>query len=825
MSLTARLLMIAAVAAVLAGCFSPARAGSIFDEPLIDPERPDQPPKVLPPPKPEPPDVDWKNQELSDERVRQAIARGIEWLWRRQDPREFHWEGITDKEWETIRRQTMIGETSQGRGAVRASYRGGMTALALLALRKCGADPDEDRYKHAVEWLVKQEMPENYTHAVRAVLLSALGNEQHAKELSAEKKWLLEAIFDNGGFTYFPAAAYGRWAAYARQRLDSSNTQYGHLAAWSMDDIGVEMPRKFWKAAGDYWLKTQHADGGWGYYQKDGQEVPHFPSGSYPSMTLAGLASLFVVWDKLYLDRCDATPDPDLVKAIDRGLEWVGKDFVADRQGRWGHKTSYFYMLYAMERVGVASGLKYFGQHNWYDRCARVALAMQRPDGSWPGIGTLSNDLTATSYALLFLSYGRAPVLFNKLACGPATQWNTRPRDLARLTTWLGIQYESPMSWQIMPLDRPVGELFDAPILFISGRTPLKLTDEEKAKLRQYVLGGGLIFGEAVGSSPGFSQSFRNLAAELFPPLEMAPLPRSHPIYSLHHKLLETQPGQRPCPTLEGVGNGVRLFMLLSPLDVSCAWQKFDTLSGVKLFQLGDNLVQYTTDRAEGLLGRGESYRVVDLGHRAERTVTIGRFKWGSDFQWNPEPDAWSTMDVRLRNARRIGIATQVRDFIEPVPADELPVAHLTGVGPIQLNDAQKEHLKRYVEGGGLLLVDAAGGDAAFADSFRKLAAELKLGLAPMDKGTPLHEGVADKDGKVWMRHVDSLPRATRPLVFSIRRFGDDGCGIVMVTGDLTAALVGYANGQVTGLTPASAERLVTRLIDWKLPAKHDAEP
>jgi len=41
------------------------------------------------------------------------------------------------------------------------------------------------------------------------------------------------------------------------------------------------------------------------------------------------------------------------------------------------------YDLYSLERVGLASGLKFFGTHDWYRELADKAMKAQWPDGAY----------------------------------------------------------------------------------------------------------------------------------------------------------------------------------------------------------------------------------------------------------------------------------------------------------------------------------------------------------------------------------------------------------------------------------------------------------
>ena len=80
------------------------------------------------------------------------------------------------------------------------------------------------------------------------------------------------------------------------------------------------------------------------------------------------------------------------------------------------------------------------------------------------GTDAVDPGIYDSSFALLFLSRGRAPVLFNKLEYNLASSskkpvegnWNQRPRDIANLTHFIGREREISMNWQIVNLQQAV---------------------------------------------------------------------------------------------------------------------------------------------------------------------------------------------------------------------------------------------------------------------------------------------------------------------------------------------------------------------------------
>src|SRR5207248_1451354 len=101
------------------------------------------------------------------------------------------------------------------------------------------------------------------------------------------------------------------------------------------------------------------------------------------------------------------------------------------------------YNLFGLERVGLASGLKYFGTHDWYAELTAKMLPLQWPNGAWGRTNEGRYAVIDTAYVLLFLSRGRHPVMMNKLRFEEF--WTNRPRDAANLANYAGRELERPL--------------------------------------------------------------------------------------------------------------------------------------------------------------------------------------------------------------------------------------------------------------------------------------------------------------------------------------------------------------------------------------------
>jgi hypothetical protein len=279
--------------------------------------------------------------------------------------------------------------------------------------------------------------------------------------------------------------------------------------------------------------------------------------------------------------------------SIDRGLAWMGGHFKLDDDDQSG--LSWPYLLYGVERIGAASGYKYFGELDWYKIGSDYLLERQHADGSWTN---QFDPLVETSFCILFLSRGRAPVAINKLTYQLSVEgqpreahWNQRPRDVANLTRWIGKQIERPLNWQIVNLNVSPKDLHDAPILYLSGNQKLELSAEDYQTLKTYIETGGMILANADCGDARFADSFQRLGQGLFPGHEFRELPPDHPIYraQFHRERWRNK------PSVLALSDGNREVMILIPTsDPARYWQTQAVGGHDELWQLFANIYLYS---------------------------------------------------------------------------------------------------------------------------------------------------------------------------------------------------------------------------------------
>ena len=107
-------------------------------------------------------------------------------------------------------------------------------------------------------------------------------------------------------------------------------------------------------------------------------------------------------------------------------------------------------------------------------------------------------------------------------------------------------------------------ELFDFPMVVMTGEGAFTLSDQERNNLRQYVERGGFLLASAGCSSTDWDRSFRREMATIFPQAQMQTIGMEHPIFHTVSDITELRAKHgRPRP-LEGITLAGRLGVLYS---------------------------------------------------------------------------------------------------------------------------------------------------------------------------------------------------------------------------------------------------------------------
>ncbi|MCA9040541.1 MAG: DUF4159 domain-containing protein [Planctomycetaceae bacterium] len=660
--------------------------------------------------------------QLTQESVLSSIRQGTQFLFSKQN---------ADGSWAST--VTVLPHDDQGIGT---------TSLVVLALLNCGLEPDEPHVKKGLEWIRKSpDTSSTYTVSLKLMALAAA--KQPEKDLTRIQ--LLAAKIEGG------QTGGGDWgySAPAGAHTDNSNTQFALLALRDAAHAGARVDRETWEKSLKHFRGTQFRDGSWGYF--------YGGATGYGSMTVAGISSYVICRSMLAEEdnlKADGTPDccgqREEEDTLERGINWMTRHFDVDANPA---KSGYFlfYYLYGLERAGRLSGIRFFGNHDWYREGATFLVANQsRQDGSWFLREDHLNPVLNTSFSLLFLSKGMSPVLFNKLKYGKpdpvnehemlSDSWKRHERDIHRLTDWItGLEkWPKLMSWQVVDINKAVAnnsvdDLLQAPILYLSGDEPLDFPDTYVKLLRKYVDQGGIIFASKSCDSKEFENSFKELVTRIYDGegLQLKPLPADHPVYRSEFLL------HPDSVNLQGVDYGCRTTVIYSPDDLGCLWELWSrnpplkrtpqvTTMVTRATYIGANVAAYATGREppQKRLDPIAVDAVVNETEIERGLLQVAQLKHAGN--WDTAPLALHNLLIALNEAA--GLTAKTESPALSPQAEELeryPIAYTHGRNSFALSPGEISRLRRYLDNGGFLFADACCGSKQFDESFRELVKQL----------------------------------------------------------------------------------------------------
>lgn len=694
---------------------------------------------------------------------------------------------------ESAQRPESAPDAGSFAGERRGVHSGGVTALATLALLTAGVPWHDPVIEGAVAYLEDHPLPGTYSRSLRAAVWAHLvmsgadhkRRQEFGRLLRRDTDWLVRAMKPDGYYGYDRDGLGG----------DHSCTQFGVLGVWSAEGASGEVPREYWERVSDHWLSRQRDDGSWAYADSRGGTV---------TMTTAGVNTLYVTLGQLlakrepryralrgvpsrgpHRARLDRT-----LRAAQRGMAWLSERAILDGGP---------YQLFGLERLGVAGGRKYIGSTDWY----RAGVASIDPE---PG-----NTIDA-AFGLLFLTYGRAPILFNKLEYGHDHRWNYYYRDLHFLTRWLSERHERIYKWQIVGAGAPLRDLLDAPILLISGATSLDLNAAGRHRLREYVDAGGTIVGHADKSSKPFALAFRETFERLFADREWVfePLGPDHPLFSSVHG--RGDPAWSAPFEVKGMDDGLRTCVILLPKDIAGAWHQNLHLRHPAMFHLMGNLRAYAAPQYARLPKRLRIRE--DIGPHA---VPIGYLTVAT------MAESGSRGPVRrwARVGRFFSDTTGVSLIDIGVSSDLADIIHLSGTSALRLDDGAIRELAEQLRGGGFLLMESAGGSAEFSVSAGQLLQNLSKRsggtIVRLDSDHPVLRGVSLALRTHTPSPPDAMGAGTRNIAVQIDALLINGrVAAVHFPVDLLATASGHYLFRTAAYTVEQSRAILFNLLTWR---------
>ena len=692
------------------------------------------------------------------QKVKDAIDKGVSYLKKNQSK---------DGDWEAFVLNVVGGQ------------KGGPTGLATLALLTAGLTEKDPAVAKAVNWMRKLDADKTYVKALQTMVLAEARNKADLPQIQKNVEWFEEKVIRREG-------KLTGWSYPMNQVADNSNTQYAILGLYAAKTAGAKVSDQMWHDIKDYYTRTQRPDpdnakAGYWTYHNAGDPDPSF------TMSVSGACGLYIANMGLDTseqgldDRTGVAASCGIYKEnekLAKGMYWVGMQF------NFIQGKSYYYNYYGIERLGRLSGQRFIGKFDWYREGCEKLVAAQELDGSFlakaPGGRKQWIDtgwpIITTSFAVLFLSKGRTPVLVSKFAWGNFNKavdekeahavlvelddnknattrpnWNRKHNDCRNMVEFASREIFDgvPLSWQVydprlLNLDAPadidaeVGILLQSPVVYLNGHGAMPfvrrgrdvLGTHEKI-LQRYVEEGGFLMAEACCGDKDFAQSFEALLGRIFPGSTLRKVPPEHAVWTMF-------PGVTPAdfPDLMYLDRGCRTVAFFSPSPLAGYWEerrfvppepRNPKTRGEKAFCLSRNIIAYATgmELPKPKLSTTKLTDSVDVGS-ARSKFRPAQLRYVSDTNVQPAPaaDALKNLMQHLEQTAKLDV-TRNSEVIGPAEQrlTRFKFMYLHGRKPVTFQQDELDNIKANLQTGGLLLADAACNDfkgwKAFDQSFR----------------------------------------------------------------------------------------------------------
>ncbi len=779
--------------------------------------------------------------DLTDEHVQWAIRALTDSIYARQNSK-----GTWERQYAGISLEHLNSHAS------------GQTSLALFALLSAGESYQQKRLQPAFDFLLGHKSDYTYVRSLRAQIFAMLP-QRFDVALKRECEWLLGSYGYNSG-------SWGYNFAHMASGYDNSLTQYGVLGLWEGAKREVNIPDKLWSRVESHFLRTQLINGGWNYRPNSVR--------ARGSMTAAGLTCLFITQDFLHSEDylgVSRQPRPE-EEAIQNGLHWLDEHFTTTlHPGGPGSNNEYyfFYYLYGIERVGLASGYRRFAGQDWY-RTGAASIVQRMCEPIWnndqqlvgfkikPKIKATGNTevpIVQLSFALMFLSHGRVPIVISKLQ-DERLAWNNRPRDAANLSRWISDEVEEHRNWQILDKNRPIAEWFDGPLVYLATHERLEYAKHHRAalqarqsdsaddtvwqptqleRLKRYLELGGTLITTADARKTAMTQSVKELSLEMFPHYTWRRLPDDHWAFHLGAPVLKK-------PELYSLTNGVRdLIFHFDHSDAGAILQANRRKKDESIFTVLSNLYFYASERGQTLPRLAPKIHpgVREAGPRPSIHGVLRKLPsdapvltvWRGQYQgsWNPEPGVDELVALRIARSRGVRVQFQtipLASIAEQVRTPKGQMLWLRGVEDAKLNTTELNAISQFAKSGGVVFIETVGGIGGFARTLEEAIEPLfpkarfrRPTRHPVVQGNDLPLGedctrvtyrlysldrFGARENRVRLRALNSRNQAGQPHIFVSRE-------------DVSFALLDQPCWGVSGYVPRDAERLIGNLIEFAL--------
>ncbi|WP_047546487.1 DUF4159 domain-containing protein [Psychroserpens sp. Hel_I_66] len=178
--------------------------------------------------------------------------------------------------------------------------------------------------------------------------------------------------------------------------------------------------------------------------------------------------------------------------------------------------------------------------------------------------------------------------------------WYSNPTALPNLINYCNANIKTKMNTKPQVVEVGSIDIFQFPLLHMTGHGNVFFTDEDAENLRKYLISGGFLH---IDDNYGMEPYIKKELQKVFPDLELLELPKNHEIFNIAYKFPEGLPkihehdGKRPQAL--GVFYQDRLVLLFTfESDLGDGWEDPEVHNDPadvreKALRMGANIVKY----------------------------------------------------------------------------------------------------------------------------------------------------------------------------------------------------------------------------------------
>ena len=311
--------------------------------------------------------------------------------------------------------------------------------------------------------------------------------------------------------------------------------------------------------------------------------------------------------------------------------------------------------------------------------------------------------------------------------------WNATPNDVNHLLKNLKDIADINYNMDVRRLNQVSVDPEKNPVLFRSGHYNFDYTVDQRRKLREFLLGGGMIiYNTGLGSAPFYRSVIREMK-QIFPEQPVQRLTSDHPIFHAFYDVdrvkytaaVRKSGFKGDEPWFDAIEINCRVVALVSRWGMAVGWQdavqeSYQAYAPESAFKLGMNIFAYASAMRAWAKNASNAMKFVDEEDSATDRVSVVQVIY--DGVWKTRHSGISVLLHTFNQRTEVPVKFKVRDLrLSSREIYNAPMLYMTGHEHFELSREEIISLRKYLQNGGFLLAEACCGRKGFDLAFRRL--------------------------------------------------------------------------------------------------------